>query len=420
MLIIKNGFIIDPYTRIEAKKDILIDDSGVITEIEEDIICEQADVFDAEGFSVVPGFVDVHVHFRDPGFKYKEDIITGAAAAVAGGYTSVICMANTKPVCDNIETLAYILNKAKSVPINVLQAVAVTKGLLGKELVDFDKLHKKGAVGFTDDGINITDRKLCKEAMENIARLNVPISFHEEDPEYIINPGINANSEATKKLGIAGAYRQAEEKMIKRDIELALETKAKVNFQHISSQGSVKLIKEGKKKGARIFAEVTPHHISLTDKDVLKYGTLAKMNPPVRTEEDRKSLIQGLKDGTIDIIATDHAPHTSDEKDKEFEKAPSGIIGLETAFSVCNTYLVKVGEISKMQLVEKMSVNPAKLYNLKNKEIKIGNKAEIAIVSWSEKKIYKSYKSKADNTPFTNRELYGSIKAVVIGRKIVK
>ena len=295
MLLIQNGTVLDPYTETCKKLDILIDDAGIIHRIAPTIPANYIeDVYDASGCMISPGLVDVHVHFRDPGQTEKEDIYTGAAAAEAGGYTTVVCMANTKPTCDNLETLQYVQDKARHVMIHVLQDCAVTKGLGGKELVDFEALHEAGAPGFTDDGVNLTSGKLCLEAMRRAKALGVPLSFHEEDPAYVLSPGVNYGSKAAKKFDVLGAMPSSEEEMIARDIELALMTGARVAFQHISSAKSVALIRAGKARGADVHAEATPHHLALTQDDVLTYGVNARMNPPLRTEQDRQALIAGL------------------------------------------------------------------------------------------------------------------------------
>lgn len=415
MLWIQNGRLIDPYTGTDGIRNILIGDDGNIIAVEKEMKAEGVQVLDASGLTIAPGFVDVHVHFRDPGQTYKEDLMTGCAAAAAGGYTTVICMANTKPACDTTEVLRDIQIRAAKLPIHVLQAAAVTRELAGKELCDLEALYQAGSPGFTDDGINLTDEAICLKAMEKAAALGVPLSFHEEDPRYIIEPGINMGSTAAKRLGLTGASAKAEEEMIRRDLELAEKTGAKVNFQHLSSGKSVELVRQAKARGYSVFAEVTPHHISLTEDAVLKYGTMAKMNPPLRREEDRQQLITGLQDGTIDMIATDHAPHSKAEKERPFTAAPSGIIGLETAFSVCVTYLVRNGKLTPYELIQKMSVNPAKLYNLPNKAIKPGNPAELVLLDWDKMVFYDHYQSKSVNTPFTGKKLYGQVEAVILG-----
>lgn len=420
MQLIKNALVLEPYADFEKMQDILIGSDGLIKEIQSNIEpTEQMKVLNANGNTITTGFVDTHVHFRDPGQTQKENIQSGAKAAAAGGYTTVVCMANTLPVCDNVETLKYINSKSKEIGFtNVLQTCSISHGLKGKELTNFDELLKNGAAGFTDDGIPLKDASFVLKAMQEAAKHDTLVSFHEEAPEFVHSAGINYGSDACKKFKVSGALPIAEEVMIARDIALALHTNAKVVFQHVSCAKSVDFIRNGKKMGAKIFAEVTPHHLALTQDDVLSCGTLAKMNPPLRTENDRMALINGLLDGTIDMIATDHAPHTQEEKNRDFSVAPSGIIGLETAFSVCNTILVKSGKMSKINLIKCMSKNPAQIYGLKNKEIKIGNKAELVMLDWNKEKIYTKYQSKSSNTPFTNKKLTGSVEAVIMGNNV--
>ncbi len=421
MLLLKNPHVLDPYTKTDEPKDVLISDDGVILTLEKHIEqTENCEIFDASGLTVSPGFVDGHVHFRDPGQTDKEDITTGAAAAAAGGYSTVICMANTVPACDNAETIRYVAEKAKDAPVEVLQAGAVTKSLQGKELTDFASILNAGAPCLTDDGINLSSAALCRKAMEQAAKLNTILCFHEEDPSLVLSPGVNYGSEAAKKFRVPGAMAASEAAMVARDIALALDTGAKVVFQHISSELSVKLIRAGKALGANIYAEATPHHLSLTEDDVLVYGTLARMNPPLRKESDRLALINGLRDGTIDMIATDHAPHTSREKNREFSKAPSGIIGLETAFSVCNTALVRKGCLNRMELIEKMSRRPAEIYGLKNRSIKKGNFARLVLLDWDSETEYSQYRSRASNSPFTGTPLYGKPAAVINGSSLIE
>ena len=419
MLLIRNGRVLDPYTNINAQMDILIGDDGVIRELgpqlDEPAGCA---VYDAAGLTVSPGFVDGHVHFRDPGQTQKEDVLTGAAAAAAGGYATVICMANTLPTCDTPEIIRYVTDKAKDCPVEVLQAGAVTKGLKGQELTDFAALQAAGAPCLTDDGINLTNAGLCRAAMEQAAERDILLSFHEEEPSLVPSPGVNFGSAAAQQFGVPGARASAETAMIARDIALALDTGARVLFQHVSSAQSAALIRAGKKLGARIYAEVTPHHISLTEDDVLAHGTYARMNPPLRREADREALIDALADGTIDMIATDHAPHTAEEKAREFAKAPSGITGLETAFSVCNTCLVKTGRLTPMQLIEKMSKAPAEVYGLTGRAVAEGNFARLVLLDWDSEMIYKEYKSKAINTPYTNMPLTGAPRAIVTGARV--
>lgn len=403
MKLIKNVRIIDPSSKTDDYGDILCDEKKII-DIKPEIdagVRDSMEVIDARGLIAAPGLVDIHVHFRDPGFTYKEDIYTGAKAAKAGGYTTVVMMANTKPVIDNEETLSYVLNKGRETDINVLACCGITKGLKGKELTDMEGLLKAGAVGFTDDGIPLTDENIVRAAMKEAARLDCVLSFHEEDPAYIKNNGINKGM-ASRYFGIEGSPRIAEISMIERDIELSLETGARVHFQHISAMESVDLIRKGKKRGARITAEATPHHFSLTEEACIRYKGLGKMNPPLRTEEDRLAIIEGLKDGTIDVIATDHAPHSMEEKSKRITECPSGITGLQSALGLGLYYLVKPGHISLMRLMELMSTSPARLYGLNAGSLKIGGPADICLFDMERPYLLKreDILSKSANTPF--------------------
>ena len=419
MLLIQNGRVLDPYTNTDEKMDVLIGDDGVIARVVPHIDAPAGcEAYDAAGLTVSPGFVDGHVHFRDPGQTQKEDVLTGAAAAAAGGYATVICMANTLPTCDMPEIIRYVTGKAKDCPVEVLQAGAVTKGLKGQEMTDFAALKAAGAPCLTDDGINLTSAGLCRAAMEQAAALDILLSFHEEEPSLVPSPGVNYGSAAAQQFGVPGAMASAETAMIARDIALALDTGARVLFQHVSSAQSAALIRAGKALGAKIYAEVTPHHLSLTEDDVPAHGTYARMNPPLRKEADRQALIDALADGTIDMIATDHAPHTAEEKAREFAKAPSGITGLETAFSVCNTYLVKTGRLTPMQLIEKMSKAPAEVYGLTGRAVAAGHFARLVLLDWDNEMIYKTYKSKAINTPYTGMPLTGAPRAIVTGARV--
>ena len=414
-MLIKNGRIIDPVSKRDEIADILIEE-GIITRIQKNINIEDEVIY-AEGKIVAPGLIDVHVHFREPGVEYKEDILSGSKAAARGGFTTVVCMANTAPAVDNIETLKYINDIKKHSPINILQAATVTKELKGTEIVNMEELIEHGAAGFSDDGLPIMDTNIVLNAMLESKRLNMPISLHEEDPRLINSPGIN-EGKISKKLGIKGATHLAEDVMVARDCIIAIETGAKVNFQHISSGLSVDIIRWAKSMGADITAEASPHHFSMTEEDILEFNTNAKMNPPLRTENDRLKLIEGLKDGTIDIIATDHAPHSKEEKSREFSKSPSGIIGLETALSVGITYLVKDKHLTIMQLLEKMTLNPARLYNLQS-GIKEGNKCDLVVFDINERWIADEFYSKSSNSPFQGKELWGKVKYTICGGKVV-
>ncbi len=421
MLLIKNGHVVDPVTGINERMDVLID-GGKIVKTAKSICDVSADTIDAQGLIVSPGLMDAHVHFRDPGFTYKEDIISGAKAAARGGFTTVVCMANTKPPVDNIETLEYIQQKSKETDIHILQAATVTKGLKGTELVDMEALANAKAAGFTDDGIPIMDEQLLAAAMERAKKLNLPISLHEEAPAFVKGAGVHMG-EVSKKIGYAGASRTAEDVMVARDCMLALNTGASVCIQHISSKNSVEMVRCAKKLGADVHAEATPHHFTLTDEAVLKYGTLARMNPPVRTEEDRIQIIEGLKDGTIDMIVTDHAPHSKEEKEREMSKALSGITGLETSLALGIRSLVQAGHITLMRLIELMSTNPAKFYRLTPDSIQENAPANIVIFGENEDWIVKEeeFASKASNSPFIGWELPGKVHYTICeGRVIYK
>ena len=408
-MIIKGGRVLDPVSKRDEVLDIKIED-GKIIKIAKDIEAssDKEEVIDASEKVVVPGLIDVHVHFRDPGQTQKEDLVTGSQAAIAGGFTSVVQMANTSPKIDSKEKIIEHYKKARDLPLKVFTVSALTKNFGDLELVDMEENFKRGAVAFTDDGIPNRNSELILEAMNRAKELNVLISFHEEDPDLIGQNGIN-HSEVSEKLGIYGSPNIAETSFIARDVAIAIYTGAKISIQHISTGLGVDLVKFGKEMGGNIYAEVTPHHIALNDSAVLEYGSLAKMNPPLRSEEDRLRIIKGIKEGTIEIIATDHAPHTAEEKSKEITKAPSGIIGLETSFSICYENLVLTEEISLMKLIELMSTNPARIYGLEGGEISEGKIADLAIIDLdSEYKIDK-YKSKSSNTPFKDKTLRGEV-----------
>lgn len=420
MIWIRNAHVIDPADRTERTVDICLSD-GKIAAIGESLdfnVSKEDVVIDASGYLVAPGLIDVHVHFRDPGFTYKEDIQTGARAAAKGGFTTVVCMANTRPPVDNTETLEYVLREGKKTGINVLSVAAVSKGLKGLELTDMEELKAAGAAGFTDDGIPLLDTKLVKKAMEMAARLDLPLSFHEEDPAFIEDNGIN-HGKVSEQLGIFGSPALAEDSLVARDLMIALHTKATVDIQHISSAVSVKMVKFAKELGADVYAEVTPHHFTLTEEAVLTHGTLAKMNPPLRTEADRQAILEGLKDGSIDIIATDHAPHSHEEKARDLTHAPSGIIGLETALALGVTKLVRAGHLTMMELMEKMSRNPARLYRLPFDGIKEGSAADLVIFDPNEEWTVGEYVSKSSNSPFTGESLFGKVKYTICNGRIV-
>ena len=416
-MIIKNGLLVDTVKETVYAADMKIAD-GKIVEIAENIeAAENEEVIDASGKYVAPGLIDGHVHFRDPGLTYKEDIHTGALSAAAGGFTTVICMANTKPVVDNVETLKYVLDTGKNEKINVLQAGAVSVGFKGEEMTNFEELLENGATGLTDDGIPLKDEAFVRAAMERAKELDVVLSFHEEDPAFITNNGVN-RGKASEFFGIGGSPEEAEISLVKRDCELAKEIGAKINVQHISSGKAVDLVRQAKAAGAKVYSEATPHHFTLTEEACIKHGTLAKMNPPLRTEEDRLAIIKGLQDGTIDMIATDHAPHSVDEKAKPITDAPSGIIGLETSLSLGITSLVKPGHLSIVELMKKMSLNPAVIYGLDKGTLNVGKDADLVIFDMDQCWTPETYYSKAVNTPFTGMELTGLVCMTICGGEI--
>ncbi len=412
MLIIKNGLLVDPESGTEEVKDIIVKD-GRILRIDapgsaSDIESADDQVIDATGKVVAPGLVDCHVHFRDPGFTYKEDIASGAKCAARGGFTSVVMMGNTSPHMDNSETIHDVLERGSHTGIRVYTCGNVTMDMAGKELVNMDELIEAGAVLFTDDGKPITDEKLMEKACTEAAKRGKIISLHEEDPSYISENGINAGKIA-KELGLVGSPRDAEISMVKRDIEIAKRTGAEIVVQHISAAESVDLIREAKKQGVKIHAEATPHHFTLTEDAVIQHGTLAKMNPPLRLESDRLAIIRGLKDGTIEMIATDHAPHSKEEKEKEFKQAPSGITGLETSLALGIRELVNKGHLTLPELIAAMSTNPATIYGLDAGYIKEGGPADLVIFDPKEEWCFDHTVSKASNTPFLGEILPGKI-----------
>ncbi|MGN0431153.1 MAG: dihydroorotase [Lachnospiraceae bacterium] len=429
MLLIANAYLMNPADGTEKYCDILIKDDHIVKigeRLYEAVTNGQADfadskeelqMIDATGLIAAPGLVDVHSHFRDPGFTYKEDIESGAKTAAKGGYTTVVLMANTKPAVDNEETLAYVLDKGRKTAIHVETCATVTIGMQGRELVSMEQLLHKGAVGFTDDGVPILDEEMVRKAMTEAGRLHVPISFHEENPAFITNNGVNAGK-AAAYYGIGGSKREAEIDLVGRDLEIALETGACIDIQHISTKEAVELVRQAKKRGGNIHAEATPHHFTLTEEAVIQYGTLAKMNPPLREEADRMAVIEGLKDGTIDLIATDHAPHSREEKAKAITEAPSGITGLETALSLGITQLVDTGYLTMMSLLQKMTCNPADMYHLDAGYLAENGPADIVLFDPERMWTVGKFASKSDNTPFTGWNLKGEVRYTICGGKV--
>lgn len=420
MVVLKNGTMIDPKTNFMGKMDIAISGDKII-KIAEEIVAEESDtVYDCTGKYIGPGLIDVHVHFRDPGFTYKEDIESGSIAAAKGGFTSVILMANTKPAVDNPQTIQYVLDKGKKTGIHIYTCANITEGMKGQALNDFEELLKAGAIGFTDDGVPLLEEELVEEAMKLAVKTDSVLSFHEEDPRYITNNGVN-RGKASEYFGIGGSHRQAEISMVERDIRLALKTGAKVNFQHLSTKEAIELIREAKKlpEGKNLYAEATPHHIMLTEEAAIEYGSMAKMNPPLREEHDRQAIIEGLIDNTIDIIATDHAPHSEEEKAKPITDAPSGILGLETAFAICNEELVLKRKMDYLQLFCKMSYNPALMYGLNEGYLAENKRADLVVFDPNREWMIEKFASKSQNSPFKNKKMIGKIEITISNGEIV-
>lgn len=419
MLLIKNGFVVDPAGGREEPADILIDGEKIVRIGPEiDGSADDIRVIDAEGKIVAPGLVDVHVHFRDPGFTYKEDIVSGAGAAAKGGFTTVVLMGNTRPAVDNVKTLQYILAKGKQTGIRIESCGNVTVGMKGKQLADLALLAENGAVGFTDDGVPLLDENIVGQALAAAAKLKRPLSFHEENPAYIENNGINAGK-AAAFYGIGGSGRQAEIDMVERDLRLAEGTGADISIQHISTKEAVELVRLAKKTNPHVYAEAAPHHFTLTEEAAVLYGTMAKMNPPLREEEDRLAIVRGLQDGTIDMIATDHAPHSTEEKERSVTEAPSGIIGLETALSLGIRELVNKGYLSLGELLKLMTVSPAAFYRLDAGYLAEGGPADVVIFDKDEVWKAAEFYSKSDNSPFKGWELPGTVYYTICRGQIV-
>ena len=420
MILIQDGYMIDPKSGKEGNFDILIDGDKIVKIAEKIEPKGKVTRIHAEGLLVAPGLVDVHVHFRDPGFTAKEDINTGAAAAAKGGVTTVVLMANTRPTVDSEETLKYILDKGAETGIHVTTCANVTMGMQGKQLTDMKKLAAAGAVGFTDDGVPLLDAELVRHAMEISAELDMPISFHEEDPKYIENNGVN-RGKASEYYGIGGSSREAEIALVERDLKLAEETGARLHLCHCSTKESVELVRDAKKKGIKVSGEVCPHHFTLTEDDIVEGDANYKMNPPLRTKADVDALKAGLRDDIMEVISTDHAPHTAEEKAKDLKSAPFGIVGMETAAALTFTELVKTGYLTPMGMAEKMSTNPARILGINKGDISVGHLADITI--FDPKDTYEinaaEFASKGKNMPFEGRKVTGRVVGTILDGRIV-
>jgi len=419
-IVIKNGRVIDPASRTDAKLDILISDD-MIAEIAPQIdVSDDAGVIDAMGCLVLPGLIDIHVHFREPGREDVETIIGGSRVAAKGGFTSVCTMPNTNPVIDNQALVRFIKFEAEKGPINVFPVATITRGSGGEELSEMGELISAGAVAFSDDGHPVVSSIIMRRALEYSRMFNVPLLAHSEDLELAdkgtMNEGVNSTV-----LGLKGIPRESEEIMVARDLLLTRLAKGRLHVCHISSGGTVAIIEWAKKSGINVTCETAPHYFSLTDDVVARHMAMAKMNPPLRGEEDRKAIIRGLKEGVIDVIATDHAPHSENEKMQEMEYAPFGIVGLETAVPLIITVLVKENGFSYIEAFEKVTINPSRILNLQRGELKKGMAADITIINPDKKVLVDEdfLLSHCKNTPFLGMEMYGSVEYTICNGNIV-
>ncbi|MFQ6081989.1 MAG: dihydroorotase [Candidatus Aminicenantia bacterium] len=419
--LIKNGRVIDPSSKIDETLDILID-KGKIIDLKPRINDSNAKIIDAARLIVAPGFIDMHTHLREPGREDKETIETGSKAAAKGGFTSICCMPNTDPVNDNRGVTEYIISEAKrKVLVNIYPIAAISRNLKGEEMTDMSDLVDAGAIAFSDDGQPVADSNLMRRALEYSKLINVPIIDHCEDKSLSQN-GVMNEGYYSYLFGLTGIPSVSEEIMVARDLILAEKTQAKFHLAHLSTEGSVKLLREAKKKEIKVTAEVTPHHLVLLDSCLETYDSNLKVNPPLRTKNDVKALVQAIKEGTIDVIATDHAPHTEDEKNVEFNYAPFGINGLETAVSLMLDQFVNKGIISIERLIELFSTNPASILGLKNKgKIAIGLDADLTVLNLHKEVVVNKHKfqSKSRNNPFHNWKLKGIPVLTIVGGKIV-
>ena len=419
MLLIKNGRVMDPKSGLDQVCDVLVEGKKIV-KIGQNLEAADAQVLDASGLVVAPGLVDIHVHFREPGQTHKEDIHTGALAAAAGGFTTVVMMANTNPTISTVETLQEVLESASRENIHIKSVATITENFDGQHLTDFKALLAAGAVGFSDDGIPLTNAGIVRQALIEARKNDTFISLHEEDPNLNGILGFNEHI-AKEHFHICGATGVAEYSMVARDVMIAYDAKAHVHIQHLSKAESVKVVEFAQKLGAQVTAEAAPQHFSKTEALLLTKGSNAKMNPPLRLESDRLAVIEGLKSGVISVIATDHAPHHADEKNVEdITKAPSGMTGLETSLSLGLTYLVEAGHLSLMELLEKMTVNPASLYDFNAGFLAEEGPADITIFDpKSDRLVSDHFDSKAANSPFVGEELKGQVKYTICDGEIV-
>lgn len=421
-ILIKGGHILNPSDNTDMTGDLYIED-GVIKEIGEGI--ELADtpekIIDAAGCYVMPGLIDLHVHLRDPGLTYKEDVVTGARAAAKGGFTTILAMPNTKPVIDSQDRVEYVHNKAKDLaPVHVLQIGAVTKQQKGEELADIEGMIQAGIPAISEDGKSVMNVKLYKEAMEIAAKHNIPVFAHCEDQNMVSGGCVNADEKA-KELGLPGITNGVEDVIAARDIVLAKETGVRLHLCHCSTKDSVRMIQLAKEENLPVTGEVCPHHFTLTSEDIPEDDANYKMNPPLRTQEDKDALIRGLKEDIIDVISTDHAPHSREEKNQSMKTAPFGIVGLETSVALTMTELVHTGILTPMQMAAKMSYNPAQVIHSDRGRLEVGSPADVTIIDPDTEYVIDSmdFLSKGKNTPFNGRKVKGQVTTTICDGKIV-
>lgn len=419
MLLIKSGCVVNPGLATRQKLDIFIKNGKIahLSELPDDF--SKVTVLDAAGLVVAPGLVDMHVHLRDPGHLYKEDLITGAKAAAAGGVTTVACMPNTSPVIDSAERIEDILARSKTAAVNILPYAAVTIGQKGLYPTDAAALIKAGAVGLSDDGMPVMNAAVLRAVMKTAKALGFFVSSHCEDADLVKNYAVNEGA-VSEKLGIPGRPAVAEELMVMRDVMLAQETGARIHIAHVSTAGSVEIIRRAKASGVRVTAETCPHYFTLTENDVLNHGSMARVNPPLRTAHDIVAIIGGLIDGTIDAIATDHAPHSLEEKAQPLQSSPSGISGLETSLGLSLTALYHAGKLPLDRLLALMASNPAAILGIKKGHISPGDDADIVVFDPDELWTVDPdrFKSKGRNTPFKGMTLRGKVKYTIVGGSV--
>lgn len=419
-ILIQNGRVIDPDTRTDEVRDVYIKDDR-IEKVGKDLKEEADTVVDARGCFVMPGLIDLHVHLRDPGLTHKETVESGARAAAHGGFTTILAMPNTKPVTDDRLNVRYVHNKAKmNAPIHVLQVGAVTKGQQGQELADIEGMAAEGSPAISEDGKSVMNAGLYRQAMKIAKKCGIPVLAHCEDINMVEGGVVNADANM-EALGLRGITNAVEDVIVARDILLAKETGVKLHLCHCSTKDSVQMVKMAKEAGVDLTAEVCPHHFTLSTEDIPGKDTNYKMNPPLRTREDVEALRQGLKEDIMDVIATDHAPHAVQEKRQSMEKAPFGIVGLETAVALTVTELVDKGILTPMQMAEKMSYNPAKVIGLEKGSLAEGKEADVVIIDPEETYVIdaSTFESMGKNTPFHGRQVKGKVKMTICGGKIV-